>query len=181
MQEAQFEEVIPLQVAQLAWQQVEPTRVNEDEQEAHAVLPAPEHVKQDESQVLQAPPLVKYSPATQEEQLEEVVPLQVRQEAWQQVPLPLTKTNEDVQEVHCVRDPPLQVKHDEWQVGQDPLVVPVKYLPAGQEIQVLEAVPLQVAQLAWQQVPSTRILEDEQEVHAVRPAPSQVEQDPSQS
>jgi len=67
-------------VAQEGSQQVEPTRANEDEQEAQVVLVPPVQVKQDESHKEQAPPLVKYFPAIQEEQLEEVVPLQVAQE-----------------------------------------------------------------------------------------------------
>jgi len=99
-------------VAQAELQQVEPTRVKDEEQEAHAVLPAPEHVKQDVSQVLQTP-LLKYFPAMQVEQVEAVVPEQVAQEGLQQVEP--TRVNEEMQEAHAVLPDPEHVEQDESQ------------------------------------------------------------------
>ena len=175
IQEEQVEEVVPEQVAQEGSQQVEPTRVNDDEQEVHPVLPATLHVKQDESQVLQTPPL-KYFPAIQEEQLEEVVPEQVAQEGSQQVEP--TRVKDDEQEAHAVLPDPEHVEQEESQALQTP---PLKYFPAIQDAQLVDNVPLQVAQEGSQQVVPILTNDDEQEAQAVLPAPVQVKQDESQA
>jgi len=176
IQEAQLFTPVPVQVAQEGSQQVEPTRANEDEQEAHVVRVPPVQVKQDESQEEQAPPIVKYFPFAQEVQLETPVPLQAAQEGSQQVE-PM-RANDDWQETHPVLPAALHVKQDESQVEQDPLLV--KYFPAIQEEHVEEVVPLQVAQEGSQQVEPTRVKEDWQVTHPVLPAALQVKQDESQ-
>jgi len=157
-------------VAQEAWQQVEPRRINGDRQERHVVRVDPLHVEQDDSQVLQAPPLVRYFPAIQESQFEEVVPEQVAQEGSQQVPP--TRTNGGLQERHIVLADPLQVLQEAWHGLQALLLV--KNFPSTQERQVVSVIPLQVTQEAWQQVPLplTKTNGDVQEVHCVRDDPA---------
>jgi len=75
----QFVDSVPLHVAQVESQQVEPFRTNGELQDVHASLPAAEQPLQDDSQTAQAPVAAKYLPVRQERQFELVIPLQVAQ------------------------------------------------------------------------------------------------------